>query len=251
MENLELWNKVKQPPTSALKKITGGRLNGKSDINPQWRYEAMTENFGICGIGWKFTVDKKWLEPVSDNQVVAFADITLYIKVGDVWSDGIPANGGSMLVEKEKAGLHSSDEAFKMSITDALGTAMKMLGVAADIYAGKWDGSKYKDAPEAKKEEKPVKADDIPESLGNEPQENIVFAILKDINIKTGINKTGKNAGKSWKLFNVVTETGDTYGTFDETIADKASSFIKSGETAKIEFSVTQKGNKQIESIEP
>jgi hypothetical protein len=32
-----------------------------------------------------------------------------------------------------------------MSITDALGTAMKMLGVAAKIYEGLYDGSKYRD----------------------------------------------------------------------------------------------------------
>ena len=31
-----------------------------------------------------------------------------------------------------------------MAITHALSTAMKMLGMAADIYAGMWDGSKYK-----------------------------------------------------------------------------------------------------------
>ena len=30
-----------------------------------------------------------------------------------------------------------------MAITDALSVAMKMIGVAADIYAGRWDGSRY------------------------------------------------------------------------------------------------------------
>jgi uncharacterized protein YajQ (UPF0234 family) len=30
-----------------------------------------------------------------------------------------------------------------MAVTDAISVAMKMLGVAADIYAGKFDGSKY------------------------------------------------------------------------------------------------------------
>ena len=37
-----------------------------------------------------------------------------------------------------------------MATTDALGVAMKHLGVAADVYMGLWDGSKYiepKDAP--------------------------------------------------------------------------------------------------------
>ena len=33
-----------------------------------------------------------------------------------------------------------------MAVTDAFSTALKMLGVAADIYAGRWDGSKYKES---------------------------------------------------------------------------------------------------------
>jgi len=54
-----------------------------------------------------------------------------------------------MLISKERNRssegyhLYNNDEAFKMSLTDALGTAMQRIGVAADVYAGKWDGSKY------------------------------------------------------------------------------------------------------------
>jgi hypothetical protein len=244
---MEIWDRVKKPPASALKKITGGRLNGKSDISPQWRYQIMTEVFGACGFGWYYTIDKKWLEPVTDGQIVAFADITLYVKeIKDGlpttdWSMGIPANGGSMLIEKEKAGLHSSDEAYKMAITDALGTAMQRLGVAADIYMGKWDGSKYKD--ETKKTDDVPSFDDSPslDKPPDTPQENIVFATLKDIHVKAGTTN-----GRPWKLFTIVTESGDTYGTFSETVADTASTFIKNGDMAKIEFSVTAKGNKQI-----
>ena len=35
-----------------------------------------------------------------------------------------------------------------MSITDALSVACKMLGIAADIYAGAWDGTQYREEPE-------------------------------------------------------------------------------------------------------
>jgi len=118
----------------------------------------MTEQFGICGVGWKYEIVRVWNEPVADGQVFAFAEINLYImtKDGDedVWSDAIPATGGSMLVSKESGGLHASDEGYKMAITDAIGTAMKMLGVAADIYAGLWDGAKYRDAVDSQVEVK-------------------------------------------------------------------------------------------------
>jgi len=141
----DIWNRLARPPKTALKTIGGGRLKGMTDINPQWRYEIMTEVFGMVGFGWKFTIDKVWQEPASDDQIFAFAQVSVYVKQGDKWSDAIQGQGGSMLIEQESRGLHSSDEAYKMAITDALGTALKMLGVASDIYAGRWDGSKYKD----------------------------------------------------------------------------------------------------------
>ena len=150
MSNLEIWNKLKQPPKEALKTIIGGRLKGMSDINPQWRYQAMTEVFGVCGFGWKYEIVRIWNESAPEGQVLAFAEVKVYTSrdiAHNTWSDPIPATGGSMLVEKESKGLHVNDEGYKMAITDALGTAMKMLGVAADVYMGKFSGSKYKDAP--------------------------------------------------------------------------------------------------------
>uniref|UniRef100_A0A6M3JT56 Rad52/22 double-strand break repair protein n=1 Tax=viral metagenome TaxID=1070528 RepID=A0A6M3JT56_9ZZZZ len=160
-DNLKIYNVLKQPPKEALKTIQAGRLRGMSDINPQWRYKIMTEQFGVCGIGWKYDIAKVWNEPIDDGQIFAFAEINLYTKDSEKWSDAIPAIGGSMLVSKESAGLHASDEGYKMAVTDALGTAMKMLGVAADIYAGLWDGTKYTNTESSKtppkpKEEKPT-----------------------------------------------------------------------------------------------
>ena len=152
MENLNIWNQLKQPPNEALKKITGGRLRGKTDINPQWRYKAMTEIFGPCGIGWKYEIKRLWLEPAINDQIFAFAEIILFVKIDDAWSEPIPGIGGSMAISKEKDGPYASDECFKMAVTDALSVALKMLGVAADVYAGLFDGSKYRDTP-AKKEE--------------------------------------------------------------------------------------------------
>jgi hypothetical protein len=144
MSNLDTWNKLSQPPPNALRQIQGGRLKGKTDINPQWRYKAMTEVFGMCGVGWKYEVTSKWADDsASEGEIFAFADINLYIKQGEVWSEPIPGHGGSMLVAKESNGLRPRDEGYKMAIADALSVAMKMLGVGADVYAGLWDGSKY------------------------------------------------------------------------------------------------------------
>lgn len=145
--NLTLWNSFSRPPKSALKTITGGRLKGMSDINPQWRYLALTEQFGPCGIGWKYTIDELWIEDGANGEKCAFARILLFVLIDGVWSDPIPGIGGSKAVEQEQKRLHSNDEAYKMAVTDALSTACKMLGVAADVYMGLWDGSKYVERP--------------------------------------------------------------------------------------------------------
>ena len=63
------WEALAHPRAEALKTIGGGRLKGMTDVNPQWRYKAMTEAYGPCGIGWKYEVDKLWNEQMPDGQM--------------------------------------------------------------------------------------------------------------------------------------------------------------------------------------
>lgn len=153
MDNLEYWNKLKRPPASALKPISGGRMNGKTDINPQWRYHAMTEIFGPVGFGWTYSIDKQWTETGATGETMAFCNVSVTVNRNGEWSKPVPGTGGSTLIQSEKTGLRSNDEAFKMALTDALSVALKMFGVAADIYAGLWDGAKYK--TDGQSEQKP------------------------------------------------------------------------------------------------
>ena len=145
---LEIYESLARPPADALRQIQGGKLNGKTDINPQWRYKAMTEKFGLVGIGWKYEVQKLWFEAGAGSEKLAFAQVAVFVKDGDAWSEPIVGIGGSKLILFEKGAAVSNDEGYKMAVTDAFSTALKMLGIAADIYANKWDGSKYKDEPE-------------------------------------------------------------------------------------------------------
>ena len=156
MDNMELWERVKLPPKEACKIITGGRMNGKTDINPMWRIQQLTENFGICGIGWYDELIRVWTEDGTEGQKIAFAEIKLYIKVGSEWSKGISGVGGNMQITKEKSGFHNNDECYKMAITDALSVACKKLGFGAMIYSGMQDfETKYTKA------ETPIKNDDV------------------------------------------------------------------------------------------
>lgn len=138
MGNLDYYNKLKAVPQHALRQIQSGRLRGKHDINPMWRIKAMTEQFGVCGIGWKYVITKQWTETFG-SEVKAYCNIDLFIKVNGEWSDAIQGTGGSSEVSMESKGAYVSDECYKMALTDALSVAMKALGVAADVYfeAGK------------------------------------------------------------------------------------------------------------------
>lgn len=150
MENLAIYNAVRSVPDSAKRQIGAGRLKGKTDINPMWRLKTLTEQFGPCGIGWKYVITDKRLEQGANGEVAAFLDIDLFVKADGVWSDAIPGTGGSAFVAKEKNGPYTSDECFKMALTDAISVACKALGFGADVY---WeaDRSKY-DKPESKQE---------------------------------------------------------------------------------------------------
>ena len=142
MDKMEIWQALEKTADEAKKPIEAGRLKGFTDINPCWRMKRMTEVFGPCGIGWKFDIVNTYTIPGANGEVAAFVDILLYYKQDGEWSEGIPGLGGSMLVAKESKGMHTSDECFKMALSDAIGTACKALGMSADIYFSK-DRSKY------------------------------------------------------------------------------------------------------------
>ncbi len=142
--NLSIFNKVRKVPDNALKQINAGRLKGMSDVNPVWRILAMTNTFGICGVGWKYVIVRQWTETYG-NEIKGFCNINMFIKVDGEWSDAIPGTGGASFVAMERNGAYVSDEVYKMALTDALSVAMKSLGVAADVYFSKGAdlGTKY------------------------------------------------------------------------------------------------------------
>lgn len=144
--NMKIYEATRHVPPEAKKPIPAGRLKGYTNINPMWRIKTMTEQFGICGIGWRVEITKQWLEPSESGEVSAFCNINLYIKVDGEWSEAIPGTGGAKYVVQEKSGKYVDDEAFKKAETDAISVACKMLGIGADVYWAE-DRTKY-DTPE-------------------------------------------------------------------------------------------------------
>lgn len=209
MSNKMIWDKVNKPPDHALKEIAGGPLRGFTDINPMWRIEIMTDIFGVVGVGWYYEIVDKIIidEKVGETKALQ-VEIKLYYKhpTTDEWSASIPGVGGSKLVVKDKNGIHINDEALKMAVTDALGSAMKNLGVGADVYYGgkiKTD-SKYSDTGSF--------ADDVAgvaNRASTTPPNKKIDIDSIDIDMDEIVN-FGKFKGSSWREIIEIKETNNS-----------------------------------------
>lgn len=155
MENMQIYEATRSCPDEALKLIQAGRLKGKSDINPMWRIKTLTEQFGPCGIGWYYDILKQWIEEGANGERSAFCNIALYYKYDGEWSRPVNGTGGAAFIANEKNGAYTSDECYKMALTDAISVACKALGFAADVY---WqaDRTKY-DQPREQAQPNPLK----------------------------------------------------------------------------------------------
>jgi hypothetical protein len=83
------------------------------------------------------------------NELCVYCTVALWYV--DEESEGVPSRvygvGGDKVLRVEKNGPFVSDEAYKGAYTDALGNAMKHIGVNADIHMGLFDDNKYVGAP--------------------------------------------------------------------------------------------------------
>lgn len=131
---LSYWEFWQHVAPGMLKEIKGGNLNGRSDINPVWRFKALTEAFGPCGFGWTVREVERWKDEAA-GEISVNVKVHLLVRIGGEWSEPIEGVGGSKLCGKGR-GDGINDEAWKMATTDAISVACKALGMAADVYTG-------------------------------------------------------------------------------------------------------------------
>ncbi len=145
--NLRLWNRLKRTDPRATKPFTrAGGFRG-TQIDPAWRLQAMTEAFGPVGQGWGY----EQIEWTIVERMV-FACVRVWYRDSDTGEKCFsgPQWGGTELMRRRRDGSEEpNDEAFKMSVTDALGKCLLQLGLAADVYLGLFDDSKYREESEA------------------------------------------------------------------------------------------------------
>jgi hypothetical protein len=177
-ENLKLWNVLEKTDPAHTKKFTrAGGFKGTA-VKPIYCDRKMTEQFGACGIGWGMTEPRFEVVPVGE-------EIAVYCTVGLWHGDHVNlvyGVGGDFVAKKNKNGLFADDEAFKKAYTDALGNAMKHLGMSADIHMGQHDDDKYVtalrreiDAGDAEPKTKPEQKPGLVLKIAGQPDRTFEF----------------------------------------------------------------------------
>lgn len=141
--NLRHWNAlVTTNPKYAKPFKRPGGFQGTA-VSPTWREMRMTEHFGPIGVAWGMHRPEFQLVPIEGNgELLVYCTVRLwYIENGTEAS--VYGVGGDKVIRRGRDGLHTSDEAFKSAFTDALGNAMKRIGVAGDVHLGLFDDDKY------------------------------------------------------------------------------------------------------------
>ena len=111
-----------------------------TDIKPAWLTETLNRVFGMAGVGWAFSFAPEHMRVTTDTDrkgrtvyhaVLTHLSFRYRLMVNDelVWSEPIPANGGS----------DNYDEAYatRGALTNALGAAASKIGWQISVYQGK------------------------------------------------------------------------------------------------------------------
>lgn len=140
-DNLELWNRFADIDPKFTKPISGRDYGGTSP-NPQYVIKCLTEMFGPVGKGFGWNVVAEDFTKLGETHLH-------WCRIRFWWKDddGIhecEQYGQTKAAYVTSKGFHRVDEdAPKKSLTDAIVKAASHLGVAANIFLGRWDDQKY------------------------------------------------------------------------------------------------------------
>ena len=154
--HLTLWNEFADIDPKFTKAITGKAYKGTSP-NPQYVIRCLTELFGPVGMGFGWRVLAEEFVPLGTE--------TLHWCRIEFWhtdrANTFEAYGQTKAAYQTSGGKFMVDEdAPKKSLTDAIIKAASQIGIAANIFLGRWDDQKYVQEVNAeyRKEERADKA---------------------------------------------------------------------------------------------
>ena len=136
--HLDLWNRFADIDPAFTKEIAGKDYRGTSP-NPHYVIQCLTEMFGPVGVGFGWEVEQDEFTPIGE-EVLHWCRIRFWHTDRSNW---FSAYGQTKALMKTKNGLRLDEDAPKKSLTDAITKAASQIGIAANIFLGRWDDSKY------------------------------------------------------------------------------------------------------------
>ncbi|WP_454622742.1 exodeoxyribonuclease VIII [Brucella anthropi] len=136
--NLDLWEAHADIDPKYTKAITGKAYKGTSP-NPQYVIKCLTEMFGPVGQGFGWEVLSEAFTPLGD-EILHWCRIRFWHTKREHYYE---AYGQTKALMKTRNGMMSDEDAPKKSLTDAIIKAASQLGIAANIFLGRWDDQKY------------------------------------------------------------------------------------------------------------
>lgn len=163
-DNLDIWRRFADIDPKYTKPITGRDYGGTSP-NPQYVIMCLTEMFGPCGKGFGWSVLAEEFKEMGGT-FLHWCRIRFWWKDED-GEHGVEEYGQTKAAYVTSKGTMRVDEdAPKKSLTDAIIKGASHIGVAANIFLGRWDDQKYvaelnrefREEEQKKNEPKPITA---------------------------------------------------------------------------------------------
>lgn len=140
-DNLQIWNRFADIDPKFTKPISGRDYGGTSP-NPQYVIMCLTEMFGPCGKGFGWSVLAEDFKEMGGTYLH-------WCRIRFWWKDedgehSVEEYGQTKAAYVTSSGKMRVDEdAPKKSLTDAIIKGSSHIGVAANIFLGRWDDQKY------------------------------------------------------------------------------------------------------------
>lgn len=138
-KNLATWERYADVDPKFTKQITGKPYRGTSP-NPQYVVKCLTDLFGPVGQGFGWEV-------VAEDFTTLGSEVLHWCRIRFWHTDranGFDSYGQTKAAYTSANGKQVVDEdAPKKSLTDAIVKAASHIGIAANIFLGRWDDQKY------------------------------------------------------------------------------------------------------------
>jgi len=251
-DNLAMWNRFADIDPKFTKPISGRDYGGTSP-NPQYVIRCLTELFGPVGKGFGWSVLAEDFKELGGTYL-HWCRIKFWWK-DDEGEHGVEEYGQTKAAYVTSKGTMRVDEdAPKKSLTDAIVKGASHIGVAANIFLGRWDDQKYvaevneeyrrEERAEAKPEPKPISAAEQKRQLAEIDKDLLdahsiidvkrVADIWQAIAVRDGWSRDYKLAAK--------TKFDDARAKFTDPVADIEDAFPGSQVVAERVYSNLQAG---------